>query len=159
MTRRLAATEGSEPLFRRKMIAICNSSPRAGAVLIIAMICLLLASVIAVSLVKLALAEREQIERDHWQLQAGWLAEAGLERAALQRHADRAYTGEVWTPPLAGRADRTSRVEILVNPPAAPTAVDGINVTVIADYPHDPHQRARVRKTATIPVNQPVNNP
>jgi type II secretory pathway component PulK len=126
--------------------AICNSS-RSGAVIVIAMICLLLSSVLAVSLVKLALAHREQIDRDVWQLQAEWLAEAGLDRAAARLHSEADYRGEVWAPDLTGALPHAARIEISVEPRDGDGATA---ITVVSDYPDDAHERVRVRKSTIL---------
>ena len=48
------------------------SISRRGAVLVIAMMCLLLAGVVVVSLVQGAVRQQEQVARDEWQVQANW---------------------------------------------------------------------------------------
>lgn len=120
---------------------------RQGTALIIAMICLLLASALTVSLVQVAVLQREQVLRDEWQLQAEWLAESALDRAAARLVADPEYAGETWRPQLPGEAEPLGRVEIAVERGDEPGRVQ---VTAVADVPDDPDERARVRKSVSV---------
>jgi hypothetical protein len=157
--RKLRIADGDAPFERQVPVrndpfAICNLKPaivaarRSGAVIVIAMICLLLSSVMAISLVKLVLAQRDQIDRDLWRLQAEWFAEAGLERAAARLRADPDYRGEVWAPDLAEPLPHAARVEIAVEQ----RDDAGAAITVVSDYPDDAHERVRVRKSTHIPA-------
>lgn len=123
---------------------------RQGTALIIAMICLLLASALTVSLVQVAVLQREQVLRDEWQLQAEWLAESALDRAAARLVVEPEYAGESWRPQLPGEAEPLGRVEIAVE---RPTETGRVQVTAVADVPDDPDERARVRKSVIVLLN------
>lgn len=120
---------------------------RNGTALIIAMICLLLASVLTVSLVQVAVLQREQVQRDEWQLQAEWLAESAVDRAAARLRAASEYEGETWRPQFPEETDPLGRIEISVERADEPGRV---RVTAVADVPDDPHERARVRKSVIV---------
>jgi hypothetical protein len=123
-----------------------------GSALIIALICLVLASALTVSLVQIVILQRGQVERDEWQLQAEWLAESGVDRAAAQLAADATYDGEEWLPQPPGAPAPLGRVKIAID---RSTGADESRVTVVADVPHDTEERARVRKTTAIRTPQP----
>ena len=120
-------------------------SRRRGAIILIVMVCLLLISMIGASLLKLATAQRKQSRREQLRLQAAWLAESGVERAAVKLVADSKYSGETWELKADELgAGRPGRVRIEVKP-------DDRNsnrhvVSVVADFPSNTEQRARVSK-------------
>ena len=64
---------------------------RRGAVLLVALVAIAVASVVFTSLLRLSVAERRRVQTEAWQVQAAWLAESGLERAAARLDADAAY--------------------------------------------------------------------
>src|SRR5687767_15100986 len=88
--------------------------PRRGAALIVAMICLLLATMLAGSLVRGALLQREQVLRDERQVQAAWLADAALERARLRLQSSPEFGGEMWRPRISEDAPALGVVAIVV---------------------------------------------
>ena len=69
---------------------------RRGAILVVALICLTLSTLLLGSLLKSAILHRKQMRYEEYRLQAEWLAESGLERTAdrLAENAD--YPGESW---------------------------------------------------------------
>jgi len=94
-------------------------SRRGGAVLVIAIACIAVASVIFLAILKTAVAERGAMRTLQWREQAGWLVESGLERAAARLTADPAYPGETWKIPAGqlglGQVD-AAVVRIAVEP-------------------------------------------
>lgn len=70
--------------------------PRRGTVLLVAMVCLSLVTLVLGGLLRLAVAHRRQVQQAHTLRQAEWLAEAGVERAAHRLSADPNYAGETW---------------------------------------------------------------
>ncbi|MCA9054102.1 MAG: hypothetical protein KDA75_09715 [Planctomycetaceae bacterium] len=84
--------------------------PRRGAALIVVMICLLGIAMLAGSLLRLAVAQHRQARMQHRQLQAEWLAAAGIERALTRLSADQEWSSEAWTVPdeLIGTTARVS---------------------------------------------------
>lgn len=141
---------------------IATHNPRAGTVLLFAMVALLLVSVIGAGLVKTALMQRRQARREQNRAQSQWLAESGAARAAAMLAGNPGYKGETWNvsaKELGGR--KPGRVVIAV------AAVSGQprrrRVTVVADFPWDGlpirpawPQRSRTTKSVDISLKQPT---
>ena len=70
-----------------------------GSVLIVALVCLLVVSLLAGSIVRMAILHRKQVRREQHRLQADWLVSSGLERAVNRLMNDAAYRGEIWRIP------------------------------------------------------------
>jgi Tfp pilus assembly protein PilV len=109
----------------------------------------MVAGVVLSSMLGTAAAHRRALRTELWRVQAQWLAESGLERAAWRLAADPQYTGEVWKLPaeqLDGTAAAAVRIEV-------ETVSDQPNRRLVraqADYPDDPHDRARQTKEAVV---------
>ena len=127
-------------------------STRTGAILVVALICLLLITVLAASLTRTVLLQREQVIRDEWRLQAEWLADAGLDRAVARLSAESDYAGEEWRPQLNDDGIALGRVRIVVSGEETTGDASLVRVNVTADVPADATERARVQRTASIPV-------
>jgi Tfp pilus assembly protein PilV len=121
---------------------------RRGAALLVVIVVLAVASAVIVSVVKLAAAQRQQLRTAQWRMQAGWLAESALDRAAARLAADAAYQGETWRVPAEeldhAAAAVTIHVEAVAGQPGRRL------VRVQADYPDDPHGRARQGREAIV---------
>lgn len=118
---------------------------RRGAVLVMAMVALLVVTLVAGALVRSLIATHRQSHRYADELQAQWLAEAGLARATAKLRADGAYQGEIWqasvAPAMSSEAD-SGEVTIAVDPATK-------KITALAVYPTDEHRRVLVtRETA-----------
>jgi type II secretory pathway component PulK len=74
---------------------LCQTSRR-GAVLVLAMVCLLVVATIGVALTQLLVEEHRQARQRQYQLQALWLAESAVQRAATQLRVSPDYEGETW---------------------------------------------------------------
>ncbi len=117
--------------------------------MIIVMVCLLLVSIIGASMLKLTFALRQQIQREQLRLQAIWLAEAGVERAAALLMTDKNYVAEDWSLEAENAINgKPALVKIRVE--ADEQIVNRRVVSVVADYPSDSHQRARVSKRVVV---------
>lgn len=120
---------------------------RRGGVLVVAVVCLVVSSMILASLTQIAVLSHRQQRAEAARMQTAWLAESGLERAADRLAADRNYSGELWTIPaaeLGGQHD--GRVEITI---ASPRSDDRV-VTVVAVYPANAPGFAKVTKQVTL---------
>ena len=114
--------------------------PRSGAVLVVALICLLVALSIATTMVTESIARRVQLQVESNARQAELLVQAGRGRAAASLAANDEYTGESWA--LAVGDSKAAVVTITVEP------IDdaGAKVTVVANYPDgDPKAVRRSR--------------
>jgi len=69
---------------------------RHGGFAVVVLVCLLVAGMVLASLVKLAMLQDRQSGRDQWRLQAGWLADSGINRAASRLAGNPDYAGETW---------------------------------------------------------------
>lgn len=129
----------------RGTISIARSSARRGVVLIGVLVALLLVLTLSVGWIGSTLARHDKSLQAEQRLQADWLAESGLERAAARLAADAGYSGEVWNVAAADLGGRdAARVEIHVAAVADRAAAR--RITVVADYPADPHRRSRVNR-------------
>jgi hypothetical protein len=126
--------------------AIRNSQARRrGAVLIIALVCLALATVIGGALLRWALMEHKLLRTQEQASQARWLAEAGVERAAAQLGASAEYQGETWEVSAADLpAGEPARIHLHVAP------IDGQprrrSVDVEVEYPFESKSPIRIQK-------------
>ena len=92
----------------------------------------------------------------YWDLQAQWLAEAGVERAAARLSADANYRGETWTisaKELAGANDGAVRINVEKDAGRA----NRRRVSVEADYPDDPVHRCRWQKQIVLDRREPTS--
>jgi Tfp pilus assembly protein PilX len=122
---------------------------RLGAVLFVVLVCLAVATVISVVVVKQAATERRAAQLNHRDLQAIWLAEAGVERAAARLAANANYAGETWIIPATELAAGDSaavkiQVETIASQP------ERRSVRVEADYADAPDFHSRHVKQITI---------
>jgi type II secretory pathway component PulK len=126
-----------------------RSSSR-GITSVVVLICLVVVTLMSGVLVKIGVAHRDQVRAQERQLQAEWLAQAGLDRALFRLAASAGYTGETWqigpAELVPGTADGAGQekgavVRIKVEPAGSGSAAKLIKVQ--ADYPPDPPRRAR----------------
>jgi type II secretory pathway component PulK len=123
--------------------------PRRGAALMAALVCMLVASVLAGSVLRAVVRDQRQSRERLRRTQAAWLAEAGVERAAAQLRARGDYDGETWrVPPAELGGSDSGLVEIRVENVADRSAQRRVHVQ--ADYPDRPLHRARCGKTILI---------
>ena len=115
--------------------------PRRGAVLIVVLVCLALATTMFVLVVKQAVAERRAIDRSHSALQSLWLAEAGVERAVARLAAEEDYAGETWIIPgqQLSRDDAVVRIKV----EKVADRPERRSIRVEADYPSGSEHRCR----------------
>ena len=125
---------------------------RRGAALVMAMVARLVVTLVAGALVQTLIAAHRQSRRYADELQAQWLADAGMARARAKLKSDANYQGEVWTAPLGANVPATS-VEAGADEPAADVGqvtitVDSASkqITVVAVYPSDEHRRVQARR-------------
>jgi hypothetical protein len=96
-----------------------------------------------------AVREHRRLAGHELRVQAGRLAEAGLQRAIARRAANAQYDGETWSIPaavLGGAHAAEVRIRI------APAADAGrLRVEAVAEFPVGAVQRAQVTKHIDIP--------
>ena len=149
---------------------------RRGAILVVVLVCLAVATAISVVVVRQTAMERRAVQMNQRSLQALWLAEGGIERAVARLAADPKYAGETWIipanelaagdagkrgqSPFAGTAQRVLRTN--GDCPLFPCAVVRIQVETIAgqperrsvhveaDYTDVPERRCRQAKQIVV---------
>jgi Tfp pilus assembly protein PilX len=132
-----------------------NNAPainrRRGSVMVAAAICLLLATLLLASALKLANTGRKQVRRDQLQLQANWLAEAGLERAASRLESEAGYQGETWKI-VADELDGQHTGEVLIKVSPEKDVEDSWVVIVEARYPAGATLSATKTRRSTVSI-------
>lgn len=133
-----------------------SRSSRRGAVTVVVLLATLIVFSIGLTMLETTLRERERTLQFEQRQQSTWLAESGIERAAAKLQSDPAYSGETWTVEKdALEGSESGVVTIQVTPEE-----DGDRriVSVVADYPNDPHQKIRTSRKIFVDVSQPSTN-
>ena len=126
---------------------------RRGAFTVVVLICLLLSAMLLASLLKLALLQDGQSACIQMRLQAGWLADSGLERAAARLAADPAYAGETWTID-ADRLGGPDAAVVVIRVERNESQTQRRLVVIEAVYPAEGTQQARLTRQTTITLAQ-----
>lgn len=136
------------------------SGRRRGVILIIAIVCTAVASVMFLAIVQMAAAERNALRVEAWRQQARWLAESALDRAAARLAGDPDYQGETWNVPAA-ELDSPDAAVVEIEVRSVPEQPHRRVVLVRADYPDDPQHRARRSKQINVqlPPSPEGDNP
>lgn len=135
----------------RGCVKTTTDSRRRGAILICAMICLLLISLLLGSLLKLALAHRRQVRTEQYRLQAQWLAESAMERSVDRLAADGEYSGEEWNI-AAKELDGRHAGSVKISVQKSATRPMQRIVTVEAIYPSGVARSAKRTKQLTVRI-------
>jgi hypothetical protein len=132
---------------------------RRGAMTVVAVVCVIVATTMMVVAVRRTLTESTAAQSDVRRSQCQWLVESGMDRAAARLAADPKYAGETWkipAPAITGRGDQGpagsgaggASVKIEITAPAGPAGRRMVRVQ--ADWPEDPSLRVRQTKEAAI---------
>jgi Tfp pilus assembly protein PilX len=113
---------------------------RRGAALVMALVALLVITLMSAALVQALVTGQRQSRRYADELQAQWLAEAGLERARVQLAHDDQFRGETWQTDISGEL---GSVTIAVEPETKKIVAEAV-------YPPEEHRRILVRREASI---------
>ncbi len=126
--------------------------PRRGLASVAILIALIVIGLIGFGLLKVGLARRGEVGAEERRLQAGWLAEAGLDRAVARLAAADDFRGEVWEIPAEEFGGRgAASVTIRVEPVAGR---DGVRkVRVEAEYPSGSSLRARKSREIIMEIS------
>ena len=128
---------------------MCSCNHRRGAIMVAVILCLIVVVGLLVCVVKQVGMSRQAQQSSQQSVQAGWLAEAGVERAAAHLAANAVYAGETWQIPAAelGGND-AAEVRVKAEPMAGRPGQWRIRVE--ADYPTAPEFRCRRVKQIVI---------
>ncbi|MCC7084820.1 MAG: hypothetical protein IT427_07425 [Pirellulales bacterium] len=116
-------------------------SPRRGIAIVAAIVALTVASVMLFYLLKGTIETQRQMRSHRQEVQADWLAAAGIDRAIAQLRQSANYAGETWRIPPEQIGDTATAEVIIKVEPAADSSDKQISVQ--ADYPVDTPFRAR----------------
>ena len=120
-------------------------SNRRGSVLMFAVICVGVSTLILAAIVKQSIQNHKQTRVQEQHLQARWLAESGLERGVFQVRKDKSFTGETWRPKINSTP---GQVQIQVTKDQGDSGFRTIRV--IAKWPADELQAGRCTRSTTI---------
>ncbi|MBI3862955.1 MAG: hypothetical protein HY290_13775 [Planctomycetia bacterium] len=141
------------PAVTRTKAKPAGRASRRGAFTSIVLVCLLISTMLMGALLKIVLLQNRQAGRELGRVQAGWLAESGLDRAAARLAGDPNYAGETWT--IA--ADRLARHDpgvIVIRVEKVESRTSQRLIVVEAAYPPDGPDRARVTRQATMTLRE-----
>jgi len=133
-----------------------QDTSRRGAVTIVVLLATLIVFSIGLTMLETTLRERERTLQFEQRQQSTWLAESGIERAAAKLQSNPEYSGETWTldkEELGGSDEGTVTIKVVPEDNS-----DRRIVTVVADYPNDPHQLIRTSRKIFVDVPQPSTN-
>lgn len=134
---------------RLTLVQLDPSPPRRGAVALIALIALLLASAVGTALLKTSLADHRVVQSQQDRLQADWLAESGLSRAAARLAREQDYQGETWTI-AAGDLGEHASGTVVISVEAGTAGSSIRRVTAAAVYRRGETAQSRSTKTADV---------
>jgi Tfp pilus assembly protein PilX len=122
---------------------------RRGVILVVVIVCLMVTAAIVICLVRQLNMSRQMQQASHDSVQAGWLAEAGVERAAARLAANAAYAGETWQI-AATELGGNDAAEVRIKADRLAGRSDQWKIRVEADYPIVPAFRCRRMKEIVI---------
>jgi hypothetical protein len=131
----------------------CPAPHRRGAVLAAALVEFVVASAILFAVLQDVVRHHRQLMTGRQQIQAQWLAQAGVDRALAQLRKSPDYRGETWRIPsdeLDG--DSKAQVEIHLDPLA--DHPDDLHLFVVAEYPTNSIHNSRQTLESTIHLKQ-----
>jgi hypothetical protein len=126
---------------------------RRGAILVVALVCVAVATAAMVCLVQMAIGQRSLVRAEALRLQCCWLAESALDRAAWRLASDPKYPGETWNLPAAALGGSDGAAVTIQVEPVPDRSLHRL-VRVRADYP-DSADRVRLSKQAVLELKPP----
>jgi hypothetical protein len=126
-----------------------SPSRRPGTALVVVVAALSIMTLMFIAAAKMILVQQKSIELNSRQLQANWLATAGIQRAAARLADDAKYQGETWDIPAKDFGGRDGGT-ITIRVEQVPAKPDRRAVRIQADYPSDPQLRARVTRDVIL---------
>jgi Tfp pilus assembly protein PilX len=131
---------------------IIRGNNRRGAILITALVCLMVISLLSSTLLRQGFLARGQVRAEERRLQARWLADSGLERAAARLLNDAKYSGETWTVSADELGGAWPGLVTIVVAPVESHPKKRL-VRVQADYPNEATVRVRQRVQTMIELS------
>jgi len=126
-------------------------SRRSGLVSVAVLVALFVIGLVCAGLLKVAFARRAEVGMEERRLQAGLLADSGVDRAVVRLQASVDYGGETWEVPaedLGGRGAATVAIQVekIADRP------EGRRVRVRADYPIGSSLRCRQSRETVVTI-------
>jgi hypothetical protein len=103
------------------------------------------ATALFLTVVRHAALQRQALRSQWQQAQAGWLAQSAIERAVARLAAQPDYRGETWHV-SAGELGGPDAGVVVIRVQSAAEQPGRRTISVEADYPDQPHRRARCRQ-------------
>lgn len=130
---------------------------RRGAIMIVALACLLISMSLLGSMIEGAVRARRSLRELRNQQQTEWLLASAFDRAAYRLASETDYRGETWQASLDGAAgDAAGEVVIEV---ARDAADDPWQVRIVAQFPAGSELSVRRTQTFVINANTPSRSP
>ena len=126
---------------------------RRAVVLMSVLVCLSVAMMLFLVWLRTAALEQSQLRAQQDRLQAGILADAGLDRAAAQLRSAAGYSGEIWqigADAFAGRGGAA----VVISIESAPEKTDSRIVHSVAEYPLGSESLVRRSKQVTVVLSK-----
>ncbi|MEM8865213.1 MAG: hypothetical protein AAGF31_06655 [Planctomycetota bacterium] len=135
-----------------------NRTPsRAGAVLVVSMVCLLIVTALIATMISGTLQRRLHLRKLHDVRQAELLLVAGYERALAQLSRDDSYDGESWEPVVNGSGS-VATVEITMTADDDSQQFTNVAVTYVPDSPRTVRRSGRFLISPTSSNNEESKN-
>lgn len=126
-----------------------SPSRRDGAILVVALIVLAVVSAVSAGLLHRGSLHRKELQHRQWMIQAEWLAESGLSRGVVKLRADPKFEQETWLVP-AETLGGQDPARVVLSAQRNEKSPGRLTLTVMADYPDRPHDRARSRRSIDV---------
>jgi hypothetical protein len=131
----------------------CPAPHRRGAVLAAALVEFVVASAILFAVLQNVVRHHRQLMTGRQQIQAQWLAQAGIDRAIAQLRKSPDYRGETWRIP-PDELDGNSQAQVEIHLDSFADHPADLHLTVVADYPADSIHTSRQTRESTIHLKQ-----
>jgi len=123
-----------------------SAFPRRGLTAVAVLVCLVVVTLISGVILKVGLAHRNQVRAQERQIQAEWLAQAGLDRALFRLAESAGYTGESWL--IAG-------TDLGLAGPVGPGSGPAARVQIAIEKASDSPRRRLIKVQADFPPDSP----
>ncbi|HEY2827919.1 MAG TPA: hypothetical protein VGJ04_09990 [Pirellulales bacterium] len=122
---------------------------RRGAVLVAALVEFIVAAAILFAVLQAVVGHQRQLLAGRQQIQAQWLAQAGIDRAVAQLQKSPDYRGETWRV-SADELDGIAPAEVQIRLETVPERTDDLHLSVQAKYPADSVHCVQQTRETTI---------
>ena len=125
-------------------------SVRRGAALMIALVTLMVVMLLTAAALHALASAHRQARLSRYEMQAAWLAEAGLARAAARLARQGDYTGETWRAATSDAESAETMGIVKIEVQQGESTASERRIAVTAQYPDHPIRRATVVRERKI---------